>query len=1035
MKDQFKTKNVLLYRSVLIAVLILINCISGVAIFSQSKSITSFYYYKNSKNFLELKYDYVYVRLINEMSKEQFINSTQSYNQLFDYKNFISDEKNQMIKLNSALSENAITELLHNLKSSVLYECVSPVYSLPGRNNTLSLISALNEIIVQYKPTVSNKNISDIEQVMNLTFLKTLSLTGGKTIVYKVDENTFSIDAANEMFESGIVNYSEPNFYTTNLMQYIPNDPYFSWQWSLRNTGNNVPIIVNGIAGCDMRVDSAWNITLGSNKVKIAIVDTGIDTLHEDLIGNLVPNSQYNFVNESTNAFDDEGHGTACAGIVAATGNNAIGVTGAAPNCKIVNIKSLGTNGGTNVDLAEGLIYSWQSGCWVSSNSWGGGSPSSLLDNAILDGITYGRNGKGTVYLFAAGNYETNLINPSTNPNVISVGAVSPCNQRKSLISCDAETFWGSCYGTGLEIVSPGVKIYTTDITGPAGYSIDKYIAFFNGTSSATPNAAGIAALMLSVDSTLTWDKVREYLCRSADRSGNYNYTSAGPDNALGNTWNNEMGYGKVNAYKALRYTEGSKGFSFIHNNLQNTENLSGPYVVNSSIVSVNGSIDPAGTKVFWERGNVRDSVTMTNNGGNNWTANISGNGMAGSYKYHIKATDVTGVSKTYPVLAPETYFSFNVLNDISSPVISHTVTSVYPIQFWPAKIKSIVTDSIGIDSVWVNWNRNSSALTKHFKLTHTEQNNFEAWFNSISSDVSNGDSIFYKLFAQDNSVMHNRDSTSQYKIKISFLNLCQDYSATTFPPEFWLLEYSNLSFWSRATVSAFSTGSGSATFRFYDAEPGVTQSMLTNPFEISQAGDSLRFNHAYATYQTEIDSLIIEVSSNSGVSYSILARLRGGVSGNLVTAPPTANNFIPLSSQWATKKYALPVGTNLIRFRTVSGYGNNLYLDNICKINGTTGISNNLNEEIPNEYSLSQNYPNPFNPITKIKYSVPVNGLVSLKVYDILGKEIITIINDNRLAGNYETEFNGVNLSSGIYFLRMEAGEFKDVKRMILVK
>ncbi|MGB3198896.1 MAG: T9SS type A sorting domain-containing protein, partial [Saprospiraceae bacterium] len=99
-----------------------------------------------------------------------------------------------------------------------------------------------------------------------------------------------------------------------------------------------------------------------------------------------------------------------------------------------------------------------------------------------------------------------------------------------------------------------------------------------------------------------------------------------------------------------------------------------------------------------------------------------------------------------------------------------------------------------------------------------------------------------------------------------------------------------------------------------------------------------------------------------------------------------------------------------------------------------TTGISN-LNLEIPNEYSLSQNYPNPFNPATKINFSIPVNGLVTLKIYNVLGKEVMTLINEHKPAGNYGAEFNGANLSSGIYFFRMETGEFVDVKRMMLIK
>ncbi|MBS1516882.1 MAG: S8 family peptidase [Bacteroidetes bacterium] len=1004
--------------------------------FSKTKTIKDHYYYNNAPYYLVLNKENIYIRLKNVMTKDEFINSSQSFRQLFRYDNFNSNDKNQIIRLNLTLSESGLTDLLNNLKSSGLYESVSPVFSMPeGKGNPNTLIAAKDEIIVQFRSNLSFDQINTFEQSKNLTFIKNLDLRGGVTKIYKVAQNTFSMDAANDIFESGMVNYSEPNFYMTNVLQYTPNDLYFSQQWALRNTGNNIPGGVSGIPGCDMRLDSAWNLTLGSNRVKIAIVDTGIDTLHEDLRGNLVPNSQYNFINNSTNAFDDVGHGTGCAGIAGGTGNNSIGITGVAPNCKLINIKIASPDAITDEDAIEGLIYSWQSGCWISSNSWGGGSPSSGIDNAILDGATLGRNGKGTVYCFAAGNYNTPLIYPASNPNVISVGAVSPCNQRKSIVSCDGETWWGSCYGTGLDLVAPGVKIFTTDITGAGGYESGNYTSFFNGTSSATPNVSGVCALMLSLDSNLSWTKVREYLNRSADKTGNYSYNSTGPLTDLGRTWNNEMGYGKANAYNAVRYVIGSMGFTFNHTSLTNTDNLSGPYTVTSSIVSANGAINPSGTKLFWTRGSSFDSIPMTNSSGNNWTANIPGNGLPGSYKYFIKATDMTSVSKTYPVLAPGTYFSFNVLNDIAPPVISHIVTPVVPVQFWPYKIKSTVTDTVGIDSVWVKWYKNNPSVIKHFKLLNIADDNYEAVFNSVNSDVTIGDSIFYRVFAQDKSILHNRDSTSLNKITIKVLGLCQDYVSTEFPPLFWNLEYASAPLWFRASVSAFGAGTGSAMFNFYNAGSGVTQSMVTNPFGETGAGDSLKFDHAYTTYINEVDSLIIEVSNNFGASYSVLVKLAGGISGPLRTAPPNQNSFVPAPSQWATKKYALPAGVNMIRFRTVSGFGNNLYLDNICKVNGTTGISSNLNTELPVEYSLAQNYPNPFNPVTNVEFGISKLGFVSLKIYDVLGKEVATLVNENLIPGTYKYNFDASNLSSGIYFYRIKAGDFVQTRSMMLLK
>jgi hypothetical protein len=98
------------------------------------------------------------------------------------------------------------------------------------------------------------------------------------------------------------------------------------------------------------------------------------------------------------------------------------------------------------------------------------------------------------------------------------------------------------------------------------------------------------------------------------------------------------------------------------------------------------------------------------------------------------------------------------------------------------------------------------------------------------------------------------------------------------------------------------------------------------------------------------------------------------------------------------------------------------------------TSVSNPVTG-IPNEYRLLQNYPNPFNPITKISFDLPKQGLVTLKVYDILGREVRTLVNEVKNAGTYIVEFDGSELSSGVYFYRLDVAGFTDVKRMILIK
>ncbi|MCY7361493.1 MAG: T9SS type A sorting domain-containing protein [Ignavibacteria bacterium] len=104
-------------------------------------------------------------------------------------------------------------------------------------------------------------------------------------------------------------------------------------------------------------------------------------------------------------------------------------------------------------------------------------------------------------------------------------------------------------------------------------------------------------------------------------------------------------------------------------------------------------------------------------------------------------------------------------------------------------------------------------------------------------------------------------------------------------------------------------------------------------------------------------------------------------------------------------------------------------------EISLVTDINNNNIVSIPNVYSLSQNYPNPFNPVTKINYELRITNYVSLKVYDALGKEVANLVSEIQSAGSHDVVFNGNNFASGVYFYRLESGDFKDIRRMVLIK
>ena len=110
-------------------------------------------------------------------------------------------------------------------------------------------------------------------------------------------------------------------------------------------------------------------------------------------------------------------------------------------------------------------------------------------------------------------------------------------------------------------------------------------------------------------------------------------------------------------------------------------------------------------------------------------------------------------------------------------------------------------------------------------------------------------------------------------------------------------------------------------------------------------------------------------------------------------------------------------------------------YRCNTCfTITPINGVGNN-SSLIPGTYSLSQNYPNPFNPVTQIKFDIPKQGFVTMKIFDILGREVSKLVNEVKTPGSYIVDFDGSNLSSGVYFYKLEVNNFSDIKKMVLIK
>ncbi|MHB2153833.1 S8 family serine peptidase [Calditrichota bacterium GD2] len=352
-------------------------------------------------------------------------------------------------------------------------------------------------------------------------------------------------------YELTEIKFAEPLFYG---FEDELSDTYLNKQWNLKNTSQEPGYI----AGHDISVFNSWNITKGNRDIVLAIIDTGIDLTHPDLILNILERGSENWDFSDPNnkePIDEEGHGTAVAGIASAKDNN-IGIRGIAPRIQIMPLK-VNLTSGFYANRADAINYAVSRkkdfAKIIINLSWKSDNVVSIYD-AILNAY----NNEIPVFC-ASGNDDENQVSyPARYSETISVGAMPPCEEiRKSISTCDGENYWGSNYGNKLDISAPGVKIYTTDIQGDKGYNKNNnlndlddknYTKFFWGTSSACPHASATAALVYSVNPKININTLKSILFNTSDKVGNYNYS-----------WNSnkpghskELGYGRINAYQAV---------------------------------------------------------------------------------------------------------------------------------------------------------------------------------------------------------------------------------------------------------------------------------------------------------------------------------------------------------------------------------------------------------------------------------------------------------------------------------------------------
>ncbi len=362
------------------------------------------------------------------------------------------------------------------------------------------LSSHSERIFVKYKKQPEGLNQASIKASIEATYGIQETKYFSFIDVYLYETFVDKEDVLESLSKNPNVEYAEPD-YVVSIDSTTPNDPNFGNLWGMHND-----------ADTDIDAPEAWDLSTGSSSIVVAVIDTGVDYNHEDLSTNMWTNSgeipgngidddgngyvdDYYGINGYTNngdPMDDHGHGTHVSGTVAAVGNNGIGVVGVCWTAKIMALKFLTSGGwGYTSDAVKCVNYAIDKGADIMSNSWGGSGYSSSLKAAIE-----AAKNAGILFLVAAGNDGTNNdvspYYPSSYDcdNIISVSAVDSSDNQ-----------WYNYGPISVDVAAPGRSITST-------YPNNSYVTW-SGTSMATPHVAGLAALLKSYDTSLTWQNIK----------------------------------------------------------------------------------------------------------------------------------------------------------------------------------------------------------------------------------------------------------------------------------------------------------------------------------------------------------------------------------------------------------------------------------------------------------------------------------------------------------------------------------------------
>jgi subtilisin family serine protease len=439
-----------------------------------------------------------------------------------------------VVRLQGNATPAAYAADLTRLRADSRFGFVSSLYRDPQSHGPLTLLARL---MVRFKAGVSRQSVDSLASALGMQITRAPKPDSGVFyFVFSYPRGSDPLQIAALMGRLPFVDWADPDKVADrHLDSPGSSEPYFSRQWYLQNTyvypGNGVRV--------DNNAQAAWTYTTGNNSRLVAIFDDGIDGQQTDymcayyswLWGYDGFSNQY--LDGPFTPYPGDHHGTAVAGIINACFNS-VGIAGIAPGVQLASFRIFRNNGQYAGDqaVADGISYAWSAAnADVLSNSWSGGTPSQAIDDAIHNAATLGRGGKGSVVVFSAGNSSNRAASlfgsvewPATLADVIAVGAIdstgrlanyTPRGSQLALVALSSSS------AANADPCSSNQDILTTDRPENScnnGPNRDpNYTYSFGGTSAAAPQVAAAAALMLSVNPSLTQQQVRSTLLSTAD--------------------------------------------------------------------------------------------------------------------------------------------------------------------------------------------------------------------------------------------------------------------------------------------------------------------------------------------------------------------------------------------------------------------------------------------------------------------------------------------------------------------------------------